>query len=257
MKCNYNCGYCTLLDNEIKDGSKDKLLRFQKNLNNLYPEVELFLFGGEPFLHPYIEFILQNFIDMGQPFIVQTNFSKKSVEVMNRLKLTKPININISIHQTETDLNILKKDFSSIRDNINIKQIDVMYLGRESVGFTLKLKRYLNQRVKYEGLSLIPVGDFEVDGYSEILKEYNIIKNSAYRKVIDFEGMKRINPFNGIMEYRADIWEDMFVNNKSTMGLPCMYQGVYFLYSANLELYNCCYRKKNNGICEQQNCFMM
>lgn len=253
MKCNYNCAYCTTLDKTIKNAPKEKLLDFQKSLNVLYPDIEIFVFGGEPFLHPDIKEIIKNFKNLNQQFVIQTNASTQSVNIMKDINTD--ININISIHPEDTSIDQVLEALFIISNNkfINIKNIDIMYVGKLSLKYYTEIKK-LNIKTS---LNVLPVSDFTEGKYKEHLIEFNKLKQSSISKFISFEKLKKLDPFTNILKDRSFIWEDMHVNGKITTGRPCMYKNKYFLYSADLKLHNCCFRTTNNGICEQSSCFMM
>lgn len=241
MKCNYKCAYCTNLDKTLKPTlDKAEIDAFIASLGVQYPGVEIFVFGGEPFVHPYIGYIIECFNKHNVPFVIQTNFSSYSVDVMN--SISEPFAINISVHPTEVDLAELLDAFS--HSNVTIKTIDVMYVGKKSMEYYLALKKHIT----HDRLFMIPVTDFG-DGESDIaLAEYNKMRDTPYSRIIQFEQVQRFG------RYRSDLWADKkFI----TFGKPCLYAGRYFLYGPDLTLYNCCYREKTNGICQQEKCFLM
>jgi hypothetical protein len=241
LKCNYRCVYCTNLDqtlNVVED--KDVLRAFIESIGQQYPGVEVFVFGGEPFLHPHIGYIVECFNEFNIPFVIQTNFSKKSVKVMK--SITSPFTIQISIHPTEVKLEQLEQLFSTKAD---IRIIDVMYTGKPALEYYFKVKDLMPDTTTF----LTPVSDFG-DGVSNLaLLEFNQLKrNPNYAKFIRFEEVSRMG------KDRSDLWIDPEFSPK---GKPCLYNDKYFLYGPNLELYNCCYRVKHNGICEHDKCFLM
>ena len=242
LKCNYKCTYCTNLDKSIHPVlDKDQIKAFIKTLGEKYPGVEVFVFGGEPFVHPHIGYIIECFNELNVPFVVQTNFSKKSVEVIRTIK--QPFKVQISIHPTEVSLLEVEQAFKTPAD---IRIIDVMYVGQKSLKYYFKLRSILPN---HKNIFLTPVTDFG-DGESDVLlKEYNALRNNPlYSKIIQFESVKVGDKF------RSDLWID---ENFSPKGKPCMYNDKYFLYGPNLELYNCCYREKHNGMCNHDKCFLM
>jgi hypothetical protein len=207
-------------------------------LGTTYPGVEIFVFGGEPFVHPKIEYIIEVFNKYDIPFVVQTNFSKKSVHVMNRIK--EPFNINISVHPSEVELDDVLPLFEKVPSNVTINIIDVMYTGREAIKYYMKIKD--------KGTTVLtPIADFGDGVSNNSLSEYNKMRtNRIYSKIIDFENIKRLG------EYRSELWESY-----NPRGKPCLYNDKYFLYSPNLELHNCCYRDRHEGICKHDKCFLM
>ncbi len=241
MKCNYSCQYCTNLDKKLRPNlDEDTLRAFIKSLGEKYPGIEIFVFGGEPFVHPKINFILKCFNEYNIPFVVQTNYSRHSIEVMKTIE--EPFKINISIHPTEIGIEDIPKLFM-FKPNINV--IDVMYSGKEAIQYYLAVKKVCN----IEQIFLTPVTDFG-DGLSDtLLAEYlELTKHSIYSKIIKFEEVERFG------RPRSEIWLDPTFTTK---GKPCLYKDKYFLYGPTLELYNCCYRLKTDGICPKNKCFLM
>lgn len=235
MLCNYNCTYCTNLNPSIKpETNKDVIEEFIYMLGKTYPGVEIFLFGGEPFLHKHIAFIISKLNQYKIPFVIQTNLSNKSLKVINGID--DEFILQVSIHPTQIPL-----DDINIPSTLNIRVIDVMYTGREAINYYMKVKQ------QSDNVYLTPVADFG-DGVSDVvLKDYNIIrKNPAWQKIINFEKVNRLNTA------RSELWE-----HYSPRGKPCLYNEKYFLYAPNLQLFNCCHRKNHTGICNHNKCFLM
>ena len=242
MKCNYKCAYCTNLDLSLRPELDDqKIYDFIKMLGETYPGVEIFVFGGEPFVHPKIGYIVKCFNDLKVPFVIQTNFSKHSAKVMQTIK--DPFKINISVHPNEVSIEELVETFKTT--NVDINVIDVMYVGDISINYYLKVKSV----TRHENTFLTPVTDFG-DGYSDtLLADYLELKRrSMYRHIIRFEEVERYG------RPRAEVWLDP---EFTTLGKPCLYKDRYYLYGPNLDLYNCCYRIKTDGICPKNKCFLM
>lgn len=243
LKCNYRCQYCTNLDTSLRPVlEEDRIREFIKMLGETYPGVEIFVFGGEPFVHPKINFIIKTFNEFGIPFVIQTNFSKHSRKIMSTI--TEPYKINISVHPTETTVEDIVEGLTDTP--ANIKTIDIMYTGKEAILYYFAVTKTIN----HPNTFLTPVTDFG-DGVSDILlAEYNSLReHSVYSKIIKFENIVRVDG-----RQRSVIWLD---SGFTTKGKPCMYTGRYFLYSPNLDLYNCCYRLKTDGTCPKDKCFLM
>ena len=151
-------------------------------------------------------------------------------------QIKEPFTAQVSIHPTQ-----IKIEDVNIPSYMNIRVIDVMYTGRDAVEYYLKVKD------KAPDVFLTPVADFG-DGVSgTALRDYNRMrKSSVWQKIINFETVKRLG------QYRSELWEDY-----NPKGKPCLYDGTYFLYSPNLDLYNCCYRMNHDGICPHNKCFLM
>jgi MoaA/NifB/PqqE/SkfB family radical SAM enzyme len=209
-------------------------------LGDTYPGVEIFLFGGEPFVHPEIEYIIHCFNEFNIPFVIQTNLSKYSIEVMKTI--TEPYTLQASIHPTE----ISHQDLDDIlKENITCRVIDVMFSGKEAIWYYLKAK----EEAKDAKVYLTPVTDFGDGKSDQALKEYNELKGDVrYSKLINFEEVERLG------KPRSELWASITFSPK---GKPCLYKDKYFLYSPELTMYNCCYRIKTDGICPKSKCFLM
>lgn len=240
MKCNYSCYYCSNLDKSIHHVTdRDALRSFIQMLGETHPGVEVFVFGGEPFVHPEIAYIIKCFNELNVPFVIQTNLSKYSIEVMKTI--TEPYTLQASIHPTE----VSQEDLVDIlKENVKCRVIDVMYSGKEALWYYFKVKESTGGNV-----FLTPITDFGDGNSDQALSEYLEMKHSpAYNKVIRFEEVERLG------QSRSDVWADIKFSPK---GKPCLYKDKYFLYSPQLEMYNCCYRIKTDGICPKNKCFLM
>jgi len=241
MKCNYGCFYCTNLDKSIYPNlDRDTIRNFIKMLGETYPGVEVFVFGGEPFVHPDIEYIIQCFNELNVPFVIQTNLSSYSVKVIKEIKL--PFNMQASIHPSEMPIEEL---YEVMQSHPNVRRYDVMYSQENALVYYFKVKELAQTSEVY----LTPITDFG-DGISDTaLAKFNHLKNDKMlSKLIKFEDEKRLG------QSRSELWLDA---NFTTKGKPCLYKDKYFLYGPNLELYNCCYRIKTDGICPKNKCFLM
>lgn len=235
MVCNYKCNYCTNLNPSLRPVlCEEKIEAFITMLGETYPGVEVFIFGGEPFLHKKIDYIISTFNRLNIPFVIQTNLSNSSQEILNNID--EPFTLQVSIHPTQ----IAIEDIHIPKD-LDIRVIDVMYTGKSAVDYYLKIKE------RHENVYLTPITDFG-DGISNhALKEFNRMrKNPMWRKIINFEEVKRLG------KNRSELWESYSPRDK-----PCLYAGKYFLYAPNMTLYNCCHRVNHNGICSHDKCFLM
>ena len=235
MACNYKCNYCTNLNPSLKPIlDKEKIEAFIMMLGKKYPGVEIFIFGGEPFLHKNIDFIISTFNKLEIPFVIQTNLSNKSQKVL--CEINEPVTLQVSIHPTQIAIENVY-----IPKDLDIRVIDVMFTGKIAIDY------YLKVRECHENVYLTPVTDFG-DGVSDqALREYNRMRaNPIWKKVINFEKVERLG------KNRSELWEKY-----SPRGKPCLYDGKYFLYAPDMSLYNCCHGKNHSGICNHDKCFLM
>lgn len=246
LDCNYQCEYCTngrnsALDKPIKyENDKTKVFEFIEQLKENYPNEELFLFGGEPFLHPFIDEIIQKLNDVGMKFIIQTNFSQ--IQKIKQIAETHKFEVQISVHPTELkdveELSVGIKDLYSI-----IRRVDIMYANKSA----LNIYKHLMTQVSSEKLVLVPLADFNIedDVVNSSLFEFNKMKKGIEGKIYNFESGER-----------SFAWEEQMKQRLSFKGNPCIYLNEYILFDPMLNAYNCSYRQ-NNFICPNDTCFLM
>jgi len=234
--CNFKCPYC-YLPNLKCELSENKLEEFIKKLPK---DVEIFCFGGEPFLHPKIYFIIDKLIRYNKKFIFQTNASNKTVNILKKIKV--PLTIQISVHPTEITKNNIKKNIATILKYHSIRRIDIMYVGKETLKYYFGIKNIL------ESIKILPVNGFYEEKSNKLLNEFILMKKKF--KSLPFEdhiiGSKP----------RSIWWKDFNDGKITTYNNVCLYPN-YILYSSDLSIYNCCYRKNTNGICKNTKCFLM
>lgn len=244
--CNYNCNYCSLPDIKM-ELDKDKLSTFMDTLDK---DLELFLFGGEPFLHKEVKFIIDYLNKIKQPFVVQSNLSTFSVNKIIQEEI-EGFTLQGSIHPSEISISELKDNLSTLKvlsffKKLELKRIDIMYVGKES----LKYYRAVH-KIFPDICFMLPISGFYEEDSCEANKEYNQIRTRKVYSWIRFEE-NYIKEYN---KFRSELWEDQCTGKFSTFGKPCPYD--YQLWDSKLNKYNCCYRENTNGICNQRGCFWM
>lgn len=250
--CTFKCFYCSL-KNIKTETNKEKLEKFistELKQNIINGAKNVFIFGGEPLIHPEIEFILRCLNKYDVPYIIQTQLSKQSIDVILQLPEDIYIPLNISVHLTEQTIDEVKDLFNIIKDRCCFKKVDVMF---SKIGIQidyLKLKLFFDEyRIPCR---LTPIASFSYknDGADDLLKQYNVIrKHKIFSKLIKFE----TTPKN--YNKRSYIWEKQITGHFSTKGKPCLYKGRYKIYNSQLEGFTC-HRQKNVDICEDR-CFLM
>jgi len=244
LKCNYKCKYCGLL-RDIQEITDDHILYdFIKELNSKYPDIELFLFGGEPFLHPKIEFIIKTLQSFNQPFVIQSNLSNKSVHVIRSMDVKK-FKLYVSIHPDQCNISDVCKNI------VSVKPDEIHLMCTETSGLVEEFYRKINLIKGASKLILTPISNLGCSGYDDVLEYYNHIKAKYVHD--DNEVF-----YNGEKYLRSDLWTLQNQTSQSlTKGKPCQYMNRYVLFTPDLQEMNCCYRKNHNGICNEQNCFFM
>ena len=247
LECNYRCAYCTnghngVIPTPIKyEKDRSKVFAFLDMLKERYPTDELFLFGGEPFVHPFIDEIIGYLNQIEMPYIIQTNGSIperiKSIADEHNFK------IQVSVHPTEIrNADQYLNGIIELQDII--RRIDVMYMGEESLKWYRQIHSHLKDKTV---LYLAPLADFNIDETiaNNHLFEFNRLKQSVYNHVYQFEKGER-----------SFKWEEQMRGVWTPKGSPCMYKGRYILFDPQLKSYSCNYRQ-NNEICPNQQCFLM
>ena len=248
LECNYKCSYCCRFNGPAGvtgpiryEKDKDKVFSFLSSLKEKYPESELFLFGGEPFVHPFIEDIVSHLNSVGMSYVIQSNFTLYDRMRSLLEKETFPLQISLHPNDIEDEEELLKQlplfiDY--------IRRIDVMYVGRHTLDLYKKILPVIGEA--RDRMYLTPVADFEFDaGMNEHLYDFNKLKNDpVYGRVYNFEDGER-----------SFLWEDQMKGNFSLKGKPCPYIGKYLLFDPQLNSYTCNYRQ-NNELCPNNHCFL-
>ena len=246
LECNYKCFYCSngrndMLKSPISyEKNKERVFGFLCDLRTMYPDDELFVFGGEPFLHPFIDEIIHHMNDIGLKYVIQTNFSM--VDKMKEILLNEKYHIQVSLHPSEIkDIIQLMVDVKDLQHII--RRVDVMYIGQQSLKLYNDIKQVLGNGILY----LAPVADFNMnDGVcNHHLYDFNEMKKSVNRVVYNFE--KGGRSFN---------WEEQMKNKISYKNKVCIYKDRYILFDPSLNQFTCNYRQ-NNEICPNDQCFLM
>lgn len=249
QNCNFNCDYCGLFDNTKEKYDIDKIKQTIRKIKKM-TQKEVFIFGGEPFLHPFIKDIIRYLNEMNIRYVIQTNLSTKSTQIMKTI--LDDFNINISVHneqQSQTDyINNIKTILS--KKNIKIKTIDVMWTGIISNTIKFNIQKEIHLIDPKIPVILTPVSNFLVSGFDEQLREYN-----KFRDIFEvgFEDIKV--EFGDYIYQRSYLWEKFNDGTLSPKGKPC-YKKDFLLIDWDLKEYNCVFKKNIDGCCPFDTCFM-
>jgi organic radical activating enzyme len=253
LECNYRCEYCTngrndCLSKPIKTELNElKILNFIEKNHFKYPEIEWFLFGGEPFLHPKLEFILEALIFLKQPYMIQTNFSRPNFELIERFK---PI-LQVSIHQSQIK-NLPETFRSLLKYTKYIRRIDIMYTSKEEEKLWDSWHKYFDRKI-----FLTPICDFRLPKTSTKMDSTNKVDELDYVESLQkFINLKNSKPQKCEPSNRCFVWMDMLTGKFTTKSKPCIYKNDYVLFAPNLKKYTCSHRG-NYKICPNEHCFLM
>lgn len=240
LDCNFKCEYCVNSRNSalptpiLFEKDKAKVNAFIETLKEKYPDVELFLFGGEPFAHPFFGEIIQKLNEVQMKYVIQTNFSlPKRIEKINE-------KVQVSVHPTEIK-NKEKYINELVRLEHLVKRVDIMFMGKVSIDYYKDLSKVFPR----EKLRLVPVAGFKGVDVNKYLFEYNNLRQSVMGRFVNFEHGDR--SFN---------WENQMKGVWSPKGKPCIYKETYVLFDPMLRSYTCSYRD-NHDICPNDHCFIM
>jgi len=246
LACNYKCFYCgngrnDMIDKPIPfETDIDKVFKFLDGIKSEFPDEELFVFGGEPFLHPHIELIIKHMNEIGLKFVIQTNFS--CTDRIRMIADTQELNIQISLHPSEINDKIDTLNGIEEMENI-IRRIDVMFIGQPSYDLFREVIQRLNDK---SILYTTPVADFNISGVcNDHLYEFNKVKKTVFGQAYRFE--------KGDRSYQ---WEDQMRGDITYKGKTCIYKDKYVLFDPALKRYTCNYRQ-NNEVCPNDQCFLM
>lgn len=260
-QCNFDCSYCGLYNNKILPNyDEDSITAFLKKIKarQMVEDFEFFIFGGEPFLHRKIHFILTELKRLNIKYMFQTNLSNKSTSTILDLYLTHniiPLAFNISCHIEQMSTTSYIKNLMKILNIPNIwkavNNIEVMYSGEDA----LKMYTDLKNEIKDKRIILCPISDFLVDGFGDTLKEYNKLKLVVQDQEIEFEDVV-IEKYN---TQRSLVWEE-FVDKTpeyNPKGRPCLLKDRFIMYDSSFNEFNCCFHESvDQNSCPFESCFL-
>lgn len=243
-KCNYDCFYCHRNRDTISEFKYEKSFeKTKKILDNIKQkaskdDLELFIFGGEPFLHPHIDKIIEYCNNIKLKFIIQTNFSLTK-RIMDCIK-NHEFFIQVSVHPSEI------KNKEEFFENIflfdaSIRKIDIMYVGKESLDFYNELKEIVDEKK----LQLNPICDFFTD-------------NSCKPFLVEYNTLKQNKEYNFEYGCRSFFLEKQYYGQIDFKNKLCPYIGIFELYTPFGEVHFCGQKNSpKDGICNKNNCYMI
>lgn len=254
-KCNFKCSYCGLYNNKKKPETDLSILStFIKSIHRkqLVYDFDFFVFGGEPFLHPNIDFIIGEMNYREIKYTIQSNCSSFSIckikELENKIK---SINFSIHLREFQNKENIFNNIQQAIDLKVNIKNIEVMYIDSNDENLYYELVNIFPNL----NIILCPVSDFLVSGFSQSLKNYNLLMN--HKKDIQFENVRVPHPETKIETPRSIIWEEFIDQKISPKNKLCILKDKFMMYDSQLRIYNCCFHMNMvDNICKFDTCFL-
>ena len=237
LDCNFKCSYCVNSRNSalkkpiMYEKDFEKIKKFIDHLKTY--NVEIFIFGGEPFLHPRIEDIIKYANTINLKYMIQTNFSMYK-KIQN---ISEPFILQVSFHREQ--VKNIDEYIEYLKINNKIRKIDIMFKSLEDI-------KLYNRLIK-EGLRnvfIAPVADFTYNKISHLECLANFNKYKKILRDISFEPGDR-----------SFKWEAMIRGESLTKGKPCIYKNKYILFDPLFRSYNCSHRI-NCDICPNNACFL-
>ena len=233
LRCNFTCDYCTngrndVLDKRIPECDLDTIKHRIAEFDHIY------IYGGEPTLHPNIVDIVKMMKEMGKDYVIQTNLSLAKV-IAKILAADASAKFQVSIHRTQPGHIKTIKNIAIFKDNLS--QVDIMFVGIDD------LKLYRRYKDLVPNLRLVPVADFGTSSrkYLPSLQIYNKLRRILNDVRFD----------DGIRSY---VWESQFLGNISPKGKPCPCIGGYFQMDPAGNMHHCPQRY-DGDICPFESCF--
>jgi sulfatase maturation enzyme AslB (radical SAM superfamily) len=253
-KCNFNCSYCGLYNNlKTPETDEVKLRNFILKVKTLQQKLglEFFIFGGEPFLHTKIDFVLELLQKYNIDYKFQTNLSNFSVNKIIQLSKTQNIKkLNVSVHLTQQSINTYISNIEKlIKNNINLEEIQIMFSHNIISEYLILKEKFPDNKIVIYSIS-----DFLVSGFGDVLKEFNILKQTSN---YNFERIKVKHPITSELTDRSYVWEEFIDKKISPKGEICLLKDNFFMFDSKLNTFNCCFHEFiKDSICPFDTCFL-
>lgn len=253
-KCNFNCSYCGLYNNlKAPETDEIKLRNFILKIKVLQQKMnlEFFIFGGEPFLHPKVGFVINLLHKYNIDYKFQTNLSNfstnKIIELNEKQKIVK---LNVSVHFEQQNITSYIENIEKlIKNNVNLNEIQIMYSHNILTEYKILKEKFPDQKV-----IIYSISDFLVSGFDKTLKEFNVFKKTLD---LDFERIKVKHPVTNEIIDRSFVWEEFLDKTISPKNKVCLLKDNFFMFDSKLNTFNCCFHEFIvDGICPFDTCFL-
>ena len=247
-KCNYTCEYCPWKhDIPLPTQSKEELREFITSLDS---NIEVYLFGGEPFLHPRILDIIEILNEQEQIHQIHSNFSNIAIKRLEEVPSHHRVHIALTVHQTQISIDKLKEQLSRLKalpSNIIIDDMVVMYMNKDSLEYYKVAKSFDITEIDFH--PLINMGEDENSYIEDYLDK---AKSIVYSRLFNFK--RPSIEIDGVMLDGNEVWRDMENGTFPLNGRECLYKGDYACYTPELEKMNCLLGHMENDICTVDLC---
>jgi sulfatase maturation enzyme AslB (radical SAM superfamily) len=253
--CNFSCSYCGLYNNtKPHETDEVKLINFLKQIKakQYLFDFTFFLFGGEPFLHNKISFIIDSLNDLKIDYLIQSNLSNISISKIIENDIS---SINFSIHPSQMSLdNVISNLSIAFDNNVNINAIEIMFSSISDLQFyrdlCLKFPNHISLFI------LCPVSDFLVEGFSDILSSFNFLRDKT--PDVNFESILIPHPLSSDLIERSVVWQEFTDKKWSPKGNLCIMKDDFLMFDSNLDIFNCCFHDfiDEPFICPYDTCFL-
>lgn len=205
LRCNYNCEYCTQRVNrqtyknsEALDAPDEVVDAFIKYLSQTHYKLNIFLFGGELFVHKRVFDVIKAIFDNGHDLLIISNFSfpietyKKVYDIKHDKSL---LHMVFSLHETQVDPDIFINKAIELKEYLKDKNIGTFSISSVLTEENFDLLKAIDQKLVETIQQHLDFQNY-IDSneelfYSERIEKYlNSIRNKdmAYDKKYTLKG---------------------------------------------------------------------
>lgn len=247
-KCSFACKYCQLHTPGVKFTEID----FDKLFAYDYSGEDVYIFGGEPLIHPQLEELLDR---LSGNIRIQSNISVSTRRIEELLKKYNNVFISPSYHYEECDRNLFFKNISLINSYNRLGETAIMWLSEYDRQIYIIYKIL---REQYPNVWLEPTLPWtkERSDWEEKteLKEFN--KKYDAKLSRDF-GLKI--SVDGVEKTLLQSYIDN--DDLNVCGMTCKVRDHRICYDAHLNEWRGCtsdivFRNSSEGVCKNPVCLL-
>lgn len=244
--CNFNCEYCKLHDIDAKFNKID----FDKLLSIDNENFDIYIFGGEPLIHPEIEQLISK---LKGNIIIQTNLSISEEKLINLMKYN--ITINPSFHFKMANKNNFLNNMNILDSYNKLGDTSIMWISEYDKEISMFYKIL---KMKFKNVYLEPtlpwtfdrqdwIDKIELHKFSE---KYSYDLSKGFSKTILVDGVEKT-----LLQSYLDN-DDLFVK-----GINCSIKDYRLSYDAHLNKWRGCtadiiFKHNSEGICKNDFCLL-
>lgn len=245
-KCSYSCKYCQLYTPGVKftDIDFDKLFAYD------YSGEEVYIYGGEPLLHPQLFELLDR---LSGKIYIQTNLSlskRRLEEVLQYNVLISP-----SFHYDEASMSAFSEKLDMINKAGKLGDVSVMWQSEFDKEIHLRYKMF---NIQYSNVWLEPTLP-----WTKYLKDWeDKVELKRYAKKYDPKLSKNFGLKVNIDGVEKTLLQAYIDNDDlSVKGMHCKVRDHRICYDAHLNEWRGCtsdivFRNTSEGVCKNDVCLL-